>query len=768
VSLDLKRYLSLYVAEAGEHLAAFEKDLVLLEKAARDGGGAAAALGDAIASCFRHAHSVKGMSASMQLDGITAVAHRAEDLVDVFRKDPTRLDAGTVDVLLDAADVLLDMVEAAATGANPPADAAMMERLSAAAKALRDGGTGEPGRGSTGSPRPGEEGSARPGEEGFSRPAETPPARPEPVEGRNGEPGRGSTSSPRPEATSSPRPEATSSPRPEATSSRRPGEEGSPRPAETPSVRPEPVEACPEPVERGRNGEPGRGSTGSPRPEEPVPAEPPRTSSHRVLAEVEVAGTCPVPAVRAFLVVKKLGTLGAVARTKPSVDELKAGRIPGRKLEVQLDTPETLQALERALAQISDLAGVVLRDLGEGPAPERSAPDAKEAERSAEASRSVRVRTELLDGFLDAVGELILGTARIREIGKGLPQETRAALDEGVDRLHATVKDLHDKVMAVRMTPLATMTDRLPRVAGGGARKLGKQVEVEVTGAQIEIDRAILEELTDPLLHVIRNAVDHGLEPSHLRLLAGKPAVGRLCVSARRERDRVILEISDDGKGMDPAKLRGAAVARGAVTPERAAALSDREALLLACLPGVSTADTVTDVSGRGVGLDAVKRTVEAVGGTIEIESAPGAGSRITFRLPLTVAVQPVLLVRVGEEVLGLPIAKVHGAAQVDLSRLDRSRGEPVLAYQGDLVPVHELTTLLGLPGGRVGESSVVVAEGADGRMGFAVDALLGQHEAVLKPLGSPLDAVPGLSAVTVLGNGRPVFILDMAKLLVA
>jgi two-component system chemotaxis sensor kinase CheA len=177
----------------------------------------------------------------------------------------------------------------------------------------------------------------------------------------------------------------------------------------------------------------------------------------------------------------------------------------------------------------------------------------------------------------------------------------------------------------------------------------------------------------------------------------------------------------------------------------------------------------VTDVSGRGVGLDAVKRTVETVGGTLELESAPGAGSRITFRLPLTVAVQPVLLVRVGEEVLGLPIAKVHGAAHVELSRLDRSRGAPVLAYGGALVPVHELTRLLGFPPDRVrDEQAVVVAEGGDGRVGLAVDALLGQHEAVLKPLGVPLDAVPGLSAVTVLGNGRPVFILDVQRLLAA
>jgi two-component system chemotaxis sensor kinase CheA len=440
---------------------------------------------------------------------------------------------------------------------------------------------------------------------------------------------------------------------------------------------------------------------------------------------------------------------------------------------VLLETGETLQALERALAQISDIAGVVLREQEEERPPDAeraaSAAAAREAERGAEASRTVRVRTEILDGFLDAVGELILATARIREVGKALPEGARGPLEEGVDRLHAIVKDLHDKVMTVRMTPLATLTDRLPRAARDVARKVGKQIEVEVTGAEIEIDRAILEELQDPLLHVLRNAVDHGIEAPHLRLLAGKPATGRVVVAARRERDRVIVEVSDDGKGMDPAKLRAAAVARGALDAAAAAALGEREALLLACLPGISTADTVTDLSGRGVGLDAVKRTVEAVGGALELESAPGAGSRVTFRLPLTVALQPVLLVRVGEEVLGLPIAKVHGAAQVQMSSLDRSGGAPVLSYDGALVPVHDLTRLLGLPGdGARDERAVVVAEGSDGRIGLAVDALLGQQEAVLKPLGAPLDAVPGLSAVTVLGNGRPVFILDLQRLLTA
>ncbi len=394
---------------------------------------------------------------------------------------------------------------------------------------------------------------------------------------------------------------------------------------------------------------------------------------------------------------------------------------------------------------------------------------AEEAAAAAEGPRTVRVRTELLDYFLDTVGELILATARLREVGRTLPASHRRPHDEGVDRLHAIVKDLHDKVMTVRMTPLAVVTERLPRAARDLARKVGKQIDVEISGAEIEIDRAILEELSDPLLHVLRNAVDHGIEPPHLRQLSGKPAVGRISVSARRERDRVILEIADDGKGMDPAKLRQAAVARGALRPEEAAALSDRDALGLACLPGVSTAETVTDVSGRGVGLDAVKRTAEAFGGALDIESTPGAGTRFTLRLPLTVAVQPVLLVRVGEEVLGLPIAKVHGAAEVDLDRLDHSQGEPLLPHEGGHVSVHDLGRLLGMPGGAPRAlRSVVVTEGGAGRIGLAVDALLGQEEAVLKPLNEPLDLVPGLSAVTVLGNGRPVFILDVPRLVAA
>ncbi len=670
--LELARYLSLFVAEAGEHLAGLSRELVELEKAVAANEDSA----PLIDGIFRHVHSIKGMSASMQLDGIAALAHQAEDLVDLYRRRLAKAEPVAVDALLDTCDALGDMVEAASRKEKPDPDPVLVARLGELARLTREG-----------------------------RPLPQPRPPPGPVEPPAAEPVAAATTA-------------------TATAT-----------ATAPAPQPAPAGGAP----------------------------------RRLEVEVEVSAACPVPAVRAFLVIKKLAGLGAVQRSTPTVEELKAGRLPGKKLTVVLESAEPLERIERALALISDLGAVAIRAQGEAPVtPPPVAPAPARDQASVESSRTVRVRTEVLDGFVDAVGELLLATARIREVGRTLPAPLRPPLDEGVDRLHAIVKELHGQLMGVRMTPLSVVTERLPRIARDVARKLGRQVEVEIQGAEIELDRAILEELSDPLLHLLRNAVDHGIEAPHLRLLAGKPAIGRITITARRDRDRVVIELADDGKGMNAGRLREAAVRRGALTPDQAAALSEREALALATLPGVSTADTVTDVSGRGVGLDAVRKTLETVGGTLELESARGLGTRITLRLPLTVAVQPVLLVQVGEEVLGLPIAKVHGAVIVGYAGLDRSRGGPLLPYDGELVPVHDLAALLGFESSGRDERAVVVADGADGRIGLAVDGLLGQHEAVLKPLGPPLQGLGGLSAVTVLGTGRPVFILDVTRLLAA
>jgi two-component system chemotaxis sensor kinase CheA len=682
MTLDMSKYLGLFVSEASEHLARFASELVHLEAVARGGGDVA----PIVHELFRRAHSVKGMSGAMAQDGIARVAHATEDLVDVFRRGAAAPEATSIDVLLGAVDALSAMVESAAAKGAPEADPALVARIRAEVERARENAP-----------------AAKPDRSGREAAPAGPPA-----------------------------------PAMDA-----PPLAGAERSAPPPDVTPAPAAAPPRLADLPR--------------------------ARRVEISVVVAAGCPVPSVRGFLVVKKLARLGSIAQASPSLQDLKAGRIPDRRLFVALETAQPLAAVEAVLAQIADLERVSARDAAPAPEPPAAPAPPRDDAAGQEGGRTVRVKVELLDSFLDAVGELILATARLRELGRGVPEPFRPPLEDGVDRLAATVKDLHDRVMAVRMTPLSVLTERLPRAARDLARRVGKQVLVEVRGADIEIDRAILDELADPVQHLLRNAVDHGVEAPHLRLLAGKPATGRITVSARRDRDRVLLELADDGKGMDPGKLRAAAVARGALGEDAARALDDRAALLLACLPGVSTAEEVTELSGRGVGLDAVKRAAEALGGALEVESAAGRGTRWLLRLPLTVAVQPVLLVRTGGEVLGLPISKVHGALQVDLAALAKSQGEPVLPYDGGLLPVRDLGRLVGLDARPLDAvRAVVVAEAEGQRVGLAVDALLGQQEAVLKPLARPLDRVAGLSAVTVLPSGRPVFILDVPRLLAA
>jgi two-component system, chemotaxis family, sensor kinase CheA len=672
VNWDLSRYLALFVSESKEHLDALAQGLVRLERAGA-GGGDPAPLIDEL---FRHAHSVKGMAAAMQQEGIAHVAHRAEDVIGVLRAQGGVPGPDVVDVLLAATDAITAMVEQAATGTTPAADEAVSSRLDAQASRLRGIVPAE-------ADPPGAAGEAQ------ARAADAD----EPLQGE--------------------------------------------------------VVAAPTPAR-----------TGAP-PELPPPAPP---SGRRLRIEVEVSASSPVPSIRGFLVLKRLGDTARIAASSPTVDELRAGRMPDRRLTAEIETSSTPEEITRTLEQIADLARVEVREATPVAPPPPVTP-----EPPAEPPRTVRVRAEMLDDFLDVAGELLLATARLREAGRAIPEPQRREHDEGVDRLQAIAKDLHRKVMSARMTPLTALSARLPRAARDLARRTGKQVDVVVTGAEIEVDRALLDEIGDPLLHLLRNAVDHGVETAAQRIASGKRPTGRIEVSARRDRDRVILEVSDDGQGMDAAALRRAAVANGSIAAEAAANLSDADVLLLACLPGVSTASQVTEVSGRGVGMDAVKRSAEALGGTLSIESQPGKGTRFTLRLPLTVAMQPVLLVRVGTEILAIPVSKVHGAAEARLELLERAGGAPQLAFGGGHVPVYDLGVLLGTgpaPGG--GRRSVVITDSDTGRVGLAVDQLLGQQEAVLKPLHGPLSLVPGLSAVTVLGNGRPVFVLDIPRLVAA
>jgi two-component system chemotaxis sensor kinase CheA len=378
----------------------------------------------------------------------------------------------------------------------------------------------------------------------------------------------------------------------------------------------------------------------------------------------------------------------------------------------------------------------------------------------------VRVDTRVLDDLINIVGELIITRERLQEISRDLGSEE---LHANLGRLHTLVREFQDSIMTVRMMPLDLITDRLPRIVRDLAHQGGKQVGFEVHGRGIELDRAILEELNDVLLHLVRNAIDHGIETPEERAAAGKPPKAAIGLRAGRERDWVWIRVEDDGRGMDPEKIAQAAVARGLVGAEKVAALSAREKLLLACLPGVSTAERVTDVSGRGVGMDVVKAKLDAFGGSLQVDSRPGRGTAVTLRLPLTLAIIRILLVEVRGQEYGLPVSHVVRTAQLEPGEVEWSQRKPLLRWGRRLVPLLDLGALLGLPPRDLRASPglfLAVTEFGDRAAGLAVDRLLGTWEVVIKPLGPPLKRVRGLGGVTVMGDGRTVLLLDLSALI--
>jgi two-component system chemotaxis sensor kinase CheA len=380
----------------------------------------------------------------------------------------------------------------------------------------------------------------------------------------------------------------------------------------------------------------------------------------------------------------------------------------------------------------------------------------------------VRVRTESLDRFLSSVGEVILTSSQLRtraertEPGRSLPAEISA----GFDRMDRAVGDLQRRALGLRTAPLLRVVDSLPRMAREIAREIGKEVDVELRGAELELDRSILDRLNDPLVHLVRNAVDHGLETPEVRREAGKPAGGRVVVDARREKDTIRISVSDDGKGVDLDRVLARAVDQGLVHADLAEDLPADEIAALVFRPGLSTAGTVSKVSGRGVGMDAVKATIEALGGKVELASRPGLGTTTTLMVPITAAVQRVLLVGIGAETVAVPIAKVERVIEVEGTSIERAGHEQFTLVDDDPVLVMDLAERLGLPATPPdGETSLVLAEVRGERVALRVECLRGQQEIYVKPVPRLLLCARALSGLTVLGDGSPIFLLDLNQL---
>ncbi len=488
----------------------------------------------------------------------------------------------------------------------------------------------------------------------------------------------------------------------------------------------------------------------------------------RMRVSFRVAPDSVSPGARGFLAVRSLEALGSVENIRPPIATIKSGRY-GRVVDADLETENVPEEIARSLGAIPEIIEVRVQpstrrdrgttNAGAGPDGEASA---------AGRSSTVRVKTEALDRFVDAVGELILNKAELRELARELGSE---ALQQGLSRMEASLEELKRHAMGIRLTPLERVFGSLPRMVRDIARSRGKQVELEIRGGALELDRAVVDALNDPLIHLLRNAVDHGVEEPGERTKAGKPEEGRILVEAYREKDLAVIHVEDDGHGIDVSSVREAAVARGLCREDEVASLDDQAVFSLLFRPGMSTATEVSDVSGRGVGLDAVKTAVQSLGGTVSMDSRPERGTQFTLRIPFSAAILRVLIIRVGEEMLAVPIAKVYRALEIDGSELmggTKSSGARWFCrVEGGLFPAWTLAELLAFSGpdaGTIDPNStyrVIVADIRQGRAALIVDGFVGEEEVFVKPLGRPLSGQPTLAGITVLGSGHPVLVLD-------
>lgn len=522
---------------------------------------------------------------------------------------------------------------------------------------------------------------------------------------------------------------------------------------------------------------------------------------------VRLAEDTLMKSVRALMVLQAIDANGgAVLASNPDEEALDNEQF-GDTFELLIATDKPADSLRTVLLQISEIRDVEVKPWREGasaiataqPFPatgSTTAPSADEgnidqpassfapsteepektAGRSPTVSQTVRVDVQRLDTLLNLVGELVIDRTRVAQLGREF--EARFQHDEMVDSLQETAAhigritdELQEQIMKARMLPIERVFHRFPRMVRDLAQKFGKDVQLVMEGQETELDRSVIEIISDPLIHMLRNSVDHGIEPPDEREAVGKPRQGTIWLSARHEENYILIEIEDDGRGMDPAQLRETAVRKGVLTREATERLSDREAFNLIFAPGFSTAKQVTEVSGRGVGMDIVRSNIQRVGGIVEVDSTPGKGSRFSIRLPLTLAIIRALLVRVASEVYAIPLSSVLETLKIHPDSVQFVGGRPVIVIRGRTLPLVSLQThfygeYFGMSSCKGNESMFVVVVGLSERqIGLVVNHLIGEQEIVIKSLSQHLGEISGVSGATILGDGRIALILEVADI---
>ena len=500
-----------------------------------------------------------------------------------------------------------------------------------------------------------------------------------------------------------------------------------------------------------------------------------------MLVRIRLAQGTLLKGVRAFLAVQMARQLGDVGGCSPSLEEMQADDFD-HDFAIRLVTELSEESVVEALRKAGDVSEVVVVADGDEMSADgatavpqhtmefsvaelagASMPAIAVATPAVRAQRSIRIDLRRLDTLMNLIGELVITRGRLLQLTS---TSDDPALVEAVSQTSRLVADLQDEIMTSRMVPVWQVFDRFPRLVRDAARSVEKQVDFVVEGKDVELDRSMLEEVGDPLVHLLRNAVDHGIELPAVRIAKGKPAVGRLTLSALRDRAAVAIRVTDDGRGIDRDKVLARARAAGLVEASRHE-LSDDELVRIISRAGFSTAERVTDLSGRGVGIDAVYNRVRALGGSVDIRSVPEVGTTVTLRLPLTLAIIRSLLARIGDEIYAMPMTHVRETVELRADLQRSVSGKDVLMLRNEVLPLIRLRSLVGFEGAEVrGLERVIIVELAERRAALVVDELIGQQEIVVKQFDGVHDARSLFGGATILGDGSPALILDVSSLL--
>lgn len=511
-----------------------------------------------------------------------------------------------------------------------------------------------------------------------------------------------------------------------------------------------------------------------------------------IYTKITLADTCVLKGVRSYMVMSALDELGEVIKSIPSAEDLEQEKFD-RDFEVIVLTAEEPEKVKSALLNISEISKVetelididVKNEEKESNSQKATASTNKtvaSAKKAAskgkgaahpakhrdkmKSSQSVRVSIDKLDALMNLVGELVINKTRLEQIGN---TNHINELVETVEQMDRVTGDLQTIVMRVRMVPVGQVFNRFPRIVRDLAKELNKEVNLTIKGEDTELDRTVIDEIGDPLVHLIRNSMDHGVEHPDERKAKGKPSVGQVGLIARHEGNNVIIMVTDDGAGIDADIVRTKAVEKGVITQEDADNMTDIEAVRLIFLPGFSTAEVVTDVSGRGVGMDVVRTTIEALGGVIDVQTKKDKGSIFKIKLPLTLAIIQALLVNIQEEIYAIPLASIDSTLNINKNDIQTIQNKETIVIRGEIIPIVRLDQALNVA--RVNEKEsdeiyVVIVHVGDKKCGVMVDKLIGQQEIVIKTLGKLLSGIKIISGATVLGNGQIALILDVATLM--